>query len=197
MRLPAMIEIYGKKVDFLDMKRVDPIVEMLKKGEGKPAPHFEVRIMKETEYPVLKDFLYEAIFVPEGEEAPERSVLEQPELQVYISDFGENESDCAVSATVDGKIIGTAWSRIMNDYGHLDDETPSLAIAVYKDYRGKGIGKELLSFLLSCMQEKGYKQVSLSVQKQNPAVRLYKKTGFITVKETDEEYIMVNNLIMC
>ena len=85
-----MIKIYGKKVEFLDMKRLDPIVEMLKKGEGKPAPHFEVRIMKETEYPVLKDFLYEAIFVPEGEEAPERSVLEQPDLQVYISDFGEN-----------------------------------------------------------------------------------------------------------
>ena len=176
------------------MKRLDPIVEMLKEGEGKPAPHVEVRIMKETEYPVLKDFLYEAIFVPEGEEAPERSILEQPELQVYISDFGQGEGDCAVSAIVDGKIIGVAWSRIMDDYGHIDDETPSLAIAVYKDYRGNGIGKELLSFLLSCMKEKGYKQVSLSVQKQNPAVRLYKKTGFITVKETDEEYIMVRTI---
>ena len=160
----AMIETYGKKVDFVDLKRLEPIAEMLKEGEGKSAPRFEIRIMKETEYPVLKDFLYEAIFVPEGEEAPERSILERPELQVYISDFGRNEGDCAVLA--------------------------------YKNYRGKGIGKEMLSLLLSCLQERDYKQVSLSVQKQNPAVRLYKKAGFITVKETDEEYIMVNNLIM-
>ena len=192
----AMIETYGKKVDFVDLKRLEPIAEMLKEGEGKSAPRFEIRIMKETEYPVLKDFLYEAIFVPEGEEAPERSILERPELQVYISDFGRNEGDCAVLASADGKIIGAAWARIMDDYGHIDAETPSLAIAVYKNYRGKGIGKKLLSLLLSCMQERDYKQVSLSVQKQNPAVRLYKKAGFITVKETDEEYIMVNNLIM-
>ena len=94
------------------------------------------------------------IFVPEGEEAPERSILERPELQVYISDFGRNEGDCAVLASADGKIIGAAWARIMDDYGHIDDETPSLAIAVYKNYRGKGIGKEMLSLLLSCLQER-------------------------------------------
>lgn len=193
----AMIETYGKKADFIDLDRLDPIVKMLGEGAGKSVPRLEVRMMADTEYPVLKDFLYEAIFVPEGEKAPERSILDQPELQVYISGFGRDESDCAVAAAVDGKIIGAAWARIMNDYGHIDDETPSLAIAVYKDYRGRGIGTELLSLLMSSLRDRGFKRVSLSVQKQNPAVKLYKKTGFVTVKETDEEYIMVNNLIMC
>lgn len=190
----AMIETYGKKADFIDLDRLDPIVKMLGEGAGKSVPRLEVRMMADTEYPVLKDFLYEAIFVPEGEKAPERSILDQPELQVYISGFGRDESDCAVAAAVDGKIIGAAWARIMNDYGHIDDETPSLAIAVYKDYRGRGIGTELLSLLMSSLRDRGFKRVSLSVQKQNPAVKLYKKTGFVTVKETDEEYIMVNKM---
>jgi len=39
-------------------------------------------------------------------------------------------------AEVDGKIVGAVWVRIMNDYGHIDNETPSLAISLYKEYRG-------------------------------------------------------------
>lgn len=119
-----------------------------------------------------------------------------PELQVYLSGFGESESDCAAAAEVQGKVVGAAWARIMNDYGHIDDETPSLAIAVHKEYRGQGIGKKLLLFLMSALEEKGFERVSLSVQKSNPAVRLYQRTGFITADETEEEYIMVNNLTM-
>ena len=102
----AMIETYGKKADFIDLDRLDPIAEMLGERAEKPEPRLEIRMMMDTEYPVLKDFLYEAIFVPEGEKAPERSILDQPELQVYISGFGRDESDCAVAALADGKIIG-------------------------------------------------------------------------------------------
>ncbi|MBM6855367.1 GNAT family N-acetyltransferase [Mediterraneibacter glycyrrhizinilyticus] len=152
--------------------------------------------MKKTEYPLLKEFLYEAIYVPEGAVPPDRSSLETPELQVYLSGFGESESDCAVAAEVRGKIIGAAWARIMNDYGHIDDETPSIAISVYKEYRGQGIGKKLLLSLLSALQDKGVRRVSLSVQKANPAGRLYQRIGFTTVKETEEEYIMARSLFM-
>lgn len=192
----AMIETYGKKVDFVDLKRLEGIAEILGRKAGSPVLCPEIRAMKETEYPLLKDFLYEAIYVPEGGAPPDRSILEMPELQVYLSGFGESESDCAAAAEVQGKVVGAAWARIMNDYGHIDDETPSLAIAVHKEYRGQGIGKKLLLFLMSALEEKGFERVSLSVQKSNPAVRLYQRTGFITVDETEEEYIMVNNLTM-
>ena len=37
-------------------------------------------------------------------------------------------------------------------------------------------------------------KISLSVQKDNYAVKLYRKAGFTTVKETTEEYIMVADL---
>ena len=40
----------------------------------------------------------------------------------------------------------------------------------------------------------GYVKLSLSVQKDNYAVKLYRKAGFVTVSETDEEYIMTVDL---
>ena len=46
--------------------------------------------------------------------------------------------------------------------------------------------------MLSSLRELGYKGVSLSVQKENYACSMYKKLGFKTIQEKDEEYIMVN-----
>lgn len=79
----------------------------------------------------------------------------------------------------------------MNDYGHIDDDTPSLAISLYKDYRGKGIGTALMCAIIDTYAEKGYKRLSLAVQKANYAVKMYEKVGFKTVSENDEEYIMM------
>ena len=75
----------------------------------------------------------------------------------------------------------------MNDYGHVDDETPSLSISLYKEYRDKGIGSRLMQEIIKLLVSKGYKHVSLSVQKANYAVNMYLKLGFKTIKETDEE----------
>lgn len=84
--------------------------------------------------------------------------------------------------------------RIMNDYGHIDDETPSFAISLYKEYRGLGYGTELMREMLRLLKSLGYKRTSLAVQKINYAVKMYKKVGFVTVDENDEEYIMVCKL---
>ena len=133
-----------------------------------------IREIKEEEYPILSDFLYEAIFIPEGTEKPPKAIVKQPELQVYIADFGKADDWCLVSE-VKGKIVGAVWVRIMNDYGHIDDETPSLAISLYGEYRHLGIGTALMKAILHLLKEKGYKQTSLSVQKENYAVNMYQK----------------------
>ena len=48
-----------------------------------------IRILGAEETDLLKDFLYEAIFIPEGVEPPDRSIIELPELRVYYEDFGK------------------------------------------------------------------------------------------------------------
>lgn len=154
---------------------------------------YQIREIRQEEYAILDEFLYEAIFIPEGVEAPPKSIIRQPELQVYVSDFGKKD-DCCLVAEVDGKIMGAVWTRIMNDYGHIDDSTPSFAISLYEDYRGQGIGTALMEEMLALLRERGYKRASLSVQKVNAAYRLYLRVGFTIVDENEEEYIMVCDL---
>lgn len=155
---------------------------------------YTIREMTAQEYPLLDDFLYEAIFVPEGVEPPSKSIITAPELQVYVKGFGASKDDFALVAEVENKIIGAVWVRIMNDYGHIDDKTPSLAISLYKKYRGQGIGSSLIKEMLSLLQTHGYKHVSLSVQKANYAAKLYQKIGFRIIKEIGDEWIMTYNL---
>lgn len=151
---------------------------------------FEIRAMRPEEYPLLEDFLYEAIFIPKGAEKPPRDIIKQDELQVYIKDFGKQKDDHCLVVECNGKIVGACWVRIMNDYGHIDDETPSFAISLYEDYRGRGIGTELMRRMLELLRAKGYKRASLAVQKENYAVKMYKKVGFDIVGENEQEFIM-------
>ena len=150
-----------------------------------------IRALQPEETRLLRDFLYEAIYLPEGTPPPPRGVIDLPELQVYIQDFGTRPDDHCLVAESSGRVIGAVWVRQMNDYGHIDEHTPSLAISLYPPFRGKGIGTRLMREMTSLLRAKGYKQVSLSVQKANPAVRLYRRLGFETVRETEEEYIML------
>ena len=154
----------------------------------------EFRELRETETGLLQDFLYEAIFIPAGVEPPPREIIKQLELKIYYEGFGTGRADHCIVADDNGKVVGAAWTRIMNDYGHVDDETPSFAISLFKEYRGQGIGTRLMLMMLDLLKEKGYKRASLAVQKANYAVRMYKKVGFEIVDENEEEYIMVCKL---
>ena len=155
--------------------------------------NFKIRELKKCEIKLLDTFLYEAIFIPEGVPEPSRDIINHPDLQIYISDFGKKDDICYV-AEVEGNLVGAVWTRIINDYGHIDDETPSLSISLLKEYRNLGIGTKLMKQIILALKEKGYKQVSLSVQKVNNAVRMFKKVGFEIVHENEEDYIMVCKL---
>lgn len=155
---------------------------------------YKIRELYRGEAHLLDDFLYEAIFVPEGMTALPRSIIQASELQVYVADFGARDDDIALLAESGDNVIGAVWTRIMDDYGHIDDDTPSLAISLYKEYRGYGIGTAMLREMLCLLKQKGYKSVSLSVQKANYAVKLYQRVGFQIVDEHDEEYIMACDL---
>jgi ribosomal protein S18 acetylase RimI-like enzyme len=153
-----------------------------------------IREIRAEEIPLLDDFLYEAIFIPEGVTAPSRDIIGQEDLQVYVRDFGRRPDDHCLVAELDGKIVGVVWVRVMDDYGHIDDQTPSLAISLYKDYRNRGIGTQLLQQMLDLLREKGYRQVSISVQKANYALRMYQKAGFEVIADKGEEVLMLCRL---
>ena len=153
-----------------------------------------LRKIEKNEIKLLREFLYEAIFIPEGVASPPRDIIDQPDLRLYYEGFGSGKADNAIVAEDDDKVVGAVWTRIMNDYGHVDDDTPSFAISLYKEYRGQGVGTELMKEMLELLKSQGYEKASLAVQKANYAVRMYEKVGFEVMDENDEEFIMVCRL---
>lgn len=151
---------------------------------------YQIRQIRTEEIPQLKDFLYEAIFIPEGVAAPPREIVNDESLQVYIRDFGNLPDDRCLVAVAGDKVVGAIWSRIMNDYCHIADDVPSIAISLYKEYRNQGIGSQLLNQMLALLKADGYKSVSLSVQKANYAMKMYQKAGFKVISDDAEEAIM-------
>ncbi len=89
------------------------------------------------------------------------------------------------------EIIGVAWVRLFKksdpSYGFIDENTPDMAIAVKAQYRGKGIGTQLLKKLIQTLKEKDFNAISLSVDVRNPAQRLYKRLGFSIIKHEEGE----------
>ena len=67
-------------------------------------------------------------------------------------------------------------------------------IIVHPDFQRRGIGTQLMRAMLKLLEQKGYAQASLAVQKDNYALRLYRKLGFETVDENEQEYILICRL---
>lgn len=171
---------------------------MSREKVGMKSMDYVIRQMRRDEWPLLEDFLYEAIFIPEGfeGEVPRSVIRDDPKCRAAYEGFGTLPDDRAVVAVANGGVVGACWARTTDEYGHIDDETPSLSISLYKPYRGHGIGGTMLRALLDVLREDGYSRASLSVQKENPALRLYERMGFRIVGDgfDETEWLMVCRL---
>lgn len=154
---------------------------------------YKIREIKKDEYHLLDEFIYEAIFQREEDNLLPREIIKEPSLRVYTENWGKKHDYC-LFAEVDDKVVGAVWVRIINGFGHIDDTVPEFAISLYKEYRGFGIGTELMKQMLSLLKQNGYKKASLAVQKDNYAYKLYQKVGFKTINENEQEYIMLCDL---
>jgi ribosomal protein S18 acetylase RimI-like enzyme len=94
--------------------------------------------------------------------------------------------------------VGAAWYRLFPanapGYGFVDDRTPELTIAVVPSRRGRGLGKDLLERLLGQAREDGFAAVSLSVERDNPALHLYEREGFTKVADRGGALVMRTQL---
>jgi ribosomal protein S18 acetylase RimI-like enzyme len=157
-----------------------------------------IREMKPSETYLLKDFLYEAIFQKDETQKLPREIINEPHLKIYIDEFGRPGDFCLV-ADINGRLAGAVWTRQFPEgqkgYGHVDDSTPELSISLRKEYRNQGIGTALMKAMLKLLKEQGFEKVSLSVQKDNYASKMYRNLGFEVVKDEPEEYLMIYQLI--
>ena len=112
----------------------------------------------------------------------------EPPVRRYVERWGR-PGDTALIAIQDFQRVGAAWYRLFKDdnpgYGFIDETTPELSIAIVPSKRGSGLGSELLDALLERARADGYDAISLSVEKDSPAVGLYERHGFERLNEDD------------
>ena len=156
---------------------------------------YEIKSIDNPDMQMMEEFLYNAIYIPKDSKPIDKNIIYNKEIYNYIEGLGKTD-DIVFGCEYNNKIVALSWSRILSGdikgYGNIDNNTPEIAVSVLKGYRNKGIGTALLKEHLKVLK-KNYKRVSLSVNKENYAVDLYKKLGFDIIKENDEDYIMVLN----
>ena len=117
-------------------------------------------------------------------------MLDVPQIAHYAKGFGRAGDIGLVAETVDGVSIGAAWVRRYSShdpaFGYVDDDTPELSIAVVPEHRGTGLGTQLLVQLLAQVP-----RCCLSVDRRNPALRLYERLGFETVSRSGDSITML------
>lgn len=158
-------------------------------------PNAIIRPILKKEIPLMTDFIYEAIFQREEEPRLSRTVIQEPSIWMYIDHFGVKKDDHCLLAEINGIIVGMIWVRCINGYGFIDDHTPELAMSVYTEYRGKGIGSKLLKEMLRFLKDLGYSKVSLSVEKDNYAAKMYSQFGFQVIEEKGNDYLMLYKFV--
>jgi ribosomal protein S18 acetylase RimI-like enzyme len=158
------------------------------------------KIRPETEQDIdfLWEMLYQAIFIAEGEVQPSREILNQPDILKYLCNWGR-QGDIALIATDSSENpVGAIWTRLFDEtnktYGYIDKNTPVLSMAVLPEYRGQGIGTLLLNEMIRKAMDSGFISLSLSVDPNNPALRLYERQGFVKVGIDGTSWDMMTTL---
>ncbi|MEP7340884.1 MAG: GNAT family N-acetyltransferase [Acidobacteriota bacterium] len=166
-----------------------------------PAEHlmeFCIRRLTKADEPFLWEMLYQALFVPPGQQPFPRDIVRNTEISRYVDGWGRDDDFGVVAFHPQTlELIGAAWVRLLTGedrgYGWINDQTPELTIAVLPEYRGNGLGQRLLAQLLELVRA-SYDSVSLSVSIENPARRLYERAGFQTVARDKHSLTMKKDL---
>ncbi len=94
--------------------------------------------------------------------------------------------------------VGATWYRVMSPddpgYGFVDTETPEITIGIVPSWRGRGVGRRLLVALLDVAHADGHEALSLSVEEDNEARRLYESVGFRFLHKVGHAWTMVIDL---
>jgi len=142
---------------------------------------YKIRPMTPADQSFLWEMLYQSLYVPQGNAPFERDVVKHPDIAKYVKEWGREDDSGFVAIDENNRPLGAVWLRLLKDeergFGYVDSRTPELGIAVLPEYRGKGIGADLLSRLIEAAAD-SYESISLSVAAENPALRLYQRLGF-------------------
>jgi len=151
--------------------------------------HYSIRPLTQEDEPFLWQMLYEAAHMAEEGESTVQAVVNHPLIAKYVHNWGRASDLGFAAIELNGsQPVGAAWLRLFAEddkgFGWVDDTTPELAIAVLPEYRNQGVGRQLLTRLLSAAKA-SYRSVSLSVRSSNLALSLYERSGFKVIEGSE------------
>jgi GNAT superfamily N-acetyltransferase len=144
---------------------------------------------------VIADMFVEAVAWRPGSARPSvGDMMASPHLARYVRDWGRSGDVGVIAESDDGVALGAAWWRMFtaedHGYGFIAPSVPELSVAVVSSVRGDGIGTALLRALLDQARAERVSAVSLSVEEDNPALRLYERLGFVAVGRVENAWTM-------
>jgi ribosomal protein S18 acetylase RimI-like enzyme len=126
-------------------------------------------------------------------------ILARRDLAHYVDAWPLPGDRGVIAVWQDATPVGAAWLRRFTaadpSYGFVDDATLELSVGVLDECRGRGIGGMLCAELLEVADAAGIPRVSLSVEKANRAVSLYRRLGFAMVRDDGQAITMVRTRV--
>ena len=143
----------------------------------------------------LREMLYEAAaWRRESPRPAPEGILSSPAIARYVEGWGRPGDEGVIAQTEGGKPIGAAWYRLFTDdehgYGFISSSVPEITVAVSPSVQRRGVGTSLLTELIEQARKAAYPALSLSVEEDNPAIRLYERLGFTRVGRVGNAWTM-------
>jgi GNAT superfamily N-acetyltransferase len=112
-------------------------------------------------------------------------VLADPSVAHYAAGWSRTGDEGIIAQDADASPVGAAWWRFFTSdapgYGFVDSDVPEVSIAVLPEHRGQGVGGLLMRQLIKLAQETALSGLSLSVERDNFAMKLYQALAFVEV----------------
>ena len=146
---------------------------------------YTIRAARATDATFLESMLVETVNWLPARNWSREKIMADPEVAHYVQGW-PRPTDLGVVAVDDkGEPVGAAWLRTFDatdpGYGFVAADIPELGIAVTASWRGRGVGSTLLRAVQEQAWRAGITTISLSVERANPAMRLYISAGYRTV----------------
>jgi GNAT superfamily N-acetyltransferase len=160
---------------------------------------FALRVAAAGDAEFLADMLVEAVnWDPRRPAVSRERVVAARETAHYVAGWPRPGDLGVVAVDSGGGPIGAAWLRRFSagdpGYGFVGPEVPEMSIGVVPRWRGRGVGGALIDALVRRAAAAGTGQISLSVERANPARDLYVRAGFATIESGPDADTMVIKL---
>jgi ribosomal protein S18 acetylase RimI-like enzyme len=145
----------------------------------------------------LWNWLHVALWDPPPAGLRPIEVLESAHVSIYAANWGK-PTDVGVVVQVNERDAGACWIRLLPvgvGLASVDAVTPQLGIALLPEFQHRGIGQPLMLAALEAANKAGYKQVSLTVHPENPAIAMYERCGFIKQGLRNSFHLMVAQVV--